>query len=97
VEPPFTTWGDPPWGPLVVTIIEIIGLVGLWIPILSSSALAMLMVTTAGAIGTWLIHGPKSTAAYPGMILVLVASLAWLQHAVVRRKSHAEYPEALSG
>jgi hypothetical protein len=82
----FTIWGYPPWGPLVISIIEIIGLVALWIPPLSTSAIVTLMVTTAGATGTWLIHGPKSTAAYPGTILLLVASLAWLQHAVMGRR-----------
>ena len=81
----FTTWGYPPWGPLVISIIEIVGLVALWIPTLAPSAIVALMVTAAGATGTWLIHGPKSTAAYPGMILVLVSSLAWLQHAAMRR------------
>ena len=75
----FTAWGYPPWGPLVISTIEIVGLVALWIPALARSASAALMVTTAGATGTWLIHGPRSTAAYPGTILVLVASLAWLQ------------------
>ena len=92
----FTTWGYPPWGPLVISVIEIIGLVALWIPTLSTSAIVTLMVTTAGATGTWLIHGPKSTAAYPGMILVLIASLAWLQHAVMRRNSHTEAPQSPS-
>jgi uncharacterized membrane protein YphA (DoxX/SURF4 family) len=93
----FTIWGYPPWGPLVISIIEIIGLVALWIPTLSTAATVALMVTTAGAAGTWLIHGPKSTSAYPGTILVLVASLAWYQHAVTRHNSHTEHPETLSG
>ena len=93
----FTTWGYPPWGPLVISTIEIIGLVALWIPALSTSASVALIVTTAGATGTWLIHGPKSTAAYPVTILVLVASLAWLQHAVMRRHSDTEHPDILSG
>ena len=92
----FTTWGYPPWGPLVISIVEIIGLVALWIPSLSTSAIVTLLVTTAGATGTWLIHGPKSTAAYPGTILVLIASLAWLQHTVMRRNSDTEHPETLS-
>ena len=77
----FTTWGYPAWGPVVISTIEIIGLAALWIPSLARWASIALMVTTAGATGTWLIHGPRSTAAYPGMILVLVATLAWLQHA----------------
>ena len=87
----FAIWSYPPWGPLVISIIEIIGLVALWIPTLSTSAIVTLMVTTAGATGTWWIHGPRSTAAYPGTILLLVASLAWLQHAVMRRNSHTEH------
>ncbi len=74
----FTTWGYPPWGPPLVSAIEIIGLAGLWIPTLATSASAALMVTTAGATATWLIHGPRNTAVYPGTIFVLVASLAWL-------------------
>jgi uncharacterized membrane protein len=93
----FTTWGYPSWGPLVIGIIEIMGLVALWIPPLSTSAIVTLMVIAAGATGTWLIHGPKSTAAYPGTILVLVASLAWLQQAVMRRDSQTERSETLSG
>jgi hypothetical protein len=93
----FTTWGYPPWGPLVTSIIEIVGLVALWIPALSTPAIVAVMLTTAGATGTWLIHGPKSTAVYPGTILVLLASLAWLEHAVMRRSSHTEHQETLSG
>jgi len=92
----FTTWGYPPWGPVVISIIEIIGLAVLWIPAVATWGSVALMITTAGATGTWLIHGPVSTAAYPGTILVLVASLAWLQHATVRRDSHTEHPEPLS-
>ena len=92
----FTIWGYPPWGPWVISIIEIFGLAALWIPAFARSASVALMVTTAGAAATWLIHGPRSTAAYPGTILVLVASLAWLQQAAVRRDSHIERPEPLS-
>jgi hypothetical protein len=29
--------------------------------------------------GTWLIHGPRIAAAYPGTIFVLVGVLTWLQ------------------
>ena len=81
----FTTWGYPSWGPLVISTIEIIGLVALWLPALATSACVALIVTTAGAAATWLIHGPQSTAAYPGTILVLVAWLVWLQHPATRR------------
>ena len=92
----FTTWGYPPWGPLVISTIEIVGLAALWIPALATSASAALMITTAGATGTWLIHGPRSTAAYPGTILVLVAALAWLQQTTVRPGAHTAPPERRS-
>ena len=92
----FTTWGYPPWGPVVISIIEIIGLAVLWIPAVATWGSVALMITTAGATGTWLIHGPVSTAAYPGTILVLVAVLTWLQQARVGRDSHTEHPEPLS-
>jgi uncharacterized membrane protein YphA (DoxX/SURF4 family) len=88
----FTTWGYPSWGPLVISTIELLGLAALWIPALATWAIAALMITTAGATGTWLIHGPRSTAAYPGTILLLLASLAWLRHATVRRDSHSGPP-----
>jgi uncharacterized membrane protein YphA (DoxX/SURF4 family) len=92
----FMTWGYPSWGPVVISTIEIIGLAALWIPAVAQTASAALMVTTAGATATWLIHGPRSTAAYPGTILILVASLAWLQQARVKRDSHVEHLEPLS-
>jgi len=81
----FTTWGYPPWGPVVISTIEIIGLAALWIPAVAAWASAALMATTAGATGTWLIHGPRALAAYPGTILVLVGVLSRMQRAKARR------------
>jgi len=82
----FTTWGYPAWGAAAVSTVEILALITLWIPPLAMAAMAVMMVTLSGATGTWLIHGPRGTAAYPGMILLLVAVLAWLQ-ASMRRGS----------
>ena len=73
----FESWGYPGWGASVVSGAEILGLVALWIPKLALAALGGLTITLAGATGTWLIHGPRQTAAYPGTILVLVLLLAW--------------------
>ena len=74
----FTAWGYPAWGSLVISTIEVIGLAALWIRSAATWAGAALMITTAGATGTWLIHGPRSTAAYPGTILALLAVLQLL-------------------
>jgi uncharacterized membrane protein YphA (DoxX/SURF4 family) len=82
----FTTWGYPAWGAVAISTLEIVALITLWIPTLTMAAMAVLMVTLSGAAGTWLIHGPRGTAAYPGTILLLVALLAWLQ-ARIRRGS----------
>jgi len=73
----FATWGYPAWGPLVVSGAEILALLALWIPRLAAPAIGVLMLTLIGATATWLVHGPQSTAAYPGAILVLVLLLAW--------------------
>src|SRR5438045_9406534 len=75
----FTTWGYPAWGAVAVSAAEILALFMLWIPFLSKAATAVLMITLTGATATWLVHGPRSTAAYPGTILLLVAGLATLQ------------------
>jgi uncharacterized membrane protein YphA (DoxX/SURF4 family) len=91
----FAMWGYPPWSPVVISIIEIIGLAVLWIPAVATWGSVALMITTAGATGTWLIHGPDSIAAYPATILGLVAVLTWLQ-ARARRDSHPEHPDPLS-
>lgn len=92
----FTTWGYPPWGPLVISTVEIIGLAALWIPAVATWASAALMITTAGAAGTWLIHGPRLTAMYPGTILVLIGVLTWLQQASARGNSRARHREPVS-
>src|SRR4051812_10791336 len=65
----FVAWGYPGWGALVVTIAEIIALIALWNSNLALTASAVLMITLTGATGTWLIHGPRATALYPGTIL----------------------------
>lgn len=75
----FVTWGYPAWGSTAVSIVEIAGLVALWIPAVMPVALAALMCTLTGATGTWLIHGPRATAAYPAVILLLVLILSGIE------------------
>jgi len=92
----FSSWGYPFWGAVVVSWIELVGLAALWIPALAPVASAVLTVFLVGATGTWLIHGPRIAAAYPGTILVLVAFLVWSQQARMRRDSQAGHPQRLS-
>ena len=75
----FAAWGYPSWGAIAVSVAEITALVLLWIPRLALAAAAVLAITLTGAVGTWLMHGPRPTAAYPGTILLLVAVLARLE------------------
>lgn len=77
----FVTWGYPAWGAVAVSIVEIAGLIALWIPAVVPMALVALICTLTGATGTWLIHGPRATAAYPGTILILVLILVGLEAA----------------
>jgi uncharacterized membrane protein YphA (DoxX/SURF4 family) len=82
----FVVWGYPAWGALTTTVVEILGLIALWIPRFARIAIAVLVVVLVGAAYTWLRHGPSSTAAFPGIILMFVAFLAWLE-ATSRRAS----------
>ena len=77
----FVAWAYPSWGAVVVSCAEIIALAMLWIDRFALAATGLLAITLTGAIGTWLIHGPRATAAYPGAILLMVAVLAWTEHA----------------
>jgi uncharacterized membrane protein YphA (DoxX/SURF4 family) len=75
----FDLWGYPAWGAIATTVVEILGLIALWIPSFARVAIAVLAVILLGAAGTWLLHGPRSTAAFPGIILTVLAGLAWLE------------------
>lgn len=75
----FIAWGYPGWGPLAVSSAEIVSLLLLWVPRLAPPAIGVLTITLTGAVGTWLIHGPRATAAYPGIILLVLWWLAWLE------------------
>jgi len=89
----FTTWGYPAWSPPVISTIEIVGLVTLWIPAVALWGCAVLMVTTAGATGTWLLNGPRLVALFPGIVFVFVGVLAWLQQAKIRLRQADLPPE----
>jgi uncharacterized membrane protein YphA (DoxX/SURF4 family) len=75
----FVVWGYPAWGALATSVVEILGLVALWIPNLVRVAIGVLAAVLIGAACTWLIHGPRSVAAFPGIILLFIGCLAWLE------------------
>lgn len=85
----FSAWGCPSWGAIVVSSAEIASLIALWIPRLALLALGVEAITLSGAVFTWLVHGPRATAAYPGTILLLVGLRAWLEVAVKARTLNA--------
>ncbi|HEY3885814.1 MAG TPA: DoxX family protein [Vicinamibacterales bacterium] len=88
----FVMWGYPSWGAVFVSVVEVTGLIALWMPAMVPAAIVALIGTVTGATMTWLIHGPRATAAYPGAILVLLALLAGLEKA--ERTSRPESTKA---
>lgn len=72
----FALWGYPAWGAVAISAVEIVALIALWVRAIARAAIVALMCTLTGATATWLIHGPRATAAYPGVILALVLVLA---------------------
>jgi hypothetical protein len=81
----FVLWGYPAWGALATSVVEILGLIALWIPGLVRVAIGVLAVVLVGAASTWLIHGPRTVAAFPGIILLFIGGLAWLE--IARRRA----------
>lgn len=75
----FRTWGYPSWGAIAVSLAETVSLFLLWIRPLAIPAISILATTLTGAVVTWMIHGPRATAAYPAAILLLIAGLVWLE------------------
>jgi putative oxidoreductase len=86
----FVRWGYPGWGAVATSVVEIVGLVALWIPALAMTAVAVLTIVLVGAACTWLIHGPSVVAVFPGTLLVLVACLGWLE---ARARRASRYPQ----
>lgn len=75
----FAEWGYPAWGAVAVSLAEIAGLLALWIRPLALIGVGVLTVTLTGATVTWVMNGPARAAAYPGLLLVLLAVLVWIQ------------------
>jgi uncharacterized membrane protein YphA (DoxX/SURF4 family) len=80
----FVRWGYPAWGADATSVVEIVGVIALWIPVLARVVTAALMVILVGAVCTWLMHGPSLAAIIPGTLLVMLAGLAWLEPTVKR-------------
>jgi hypothetical protein len=93
----FAAWGYPAWGAVVVSLVEIAALIALWRRALAPAAIIALMCTLTGATATWLIHGPRQTAAYPGAILALVLLLGALEKGprprTTRNRTATDYTE----
>ena len=73
----FVEWGYPAWGAVATSIVESIGLIGLWIPRTTPYAGVLLSVVMLGAIYTWFVNGPLTAAVIPGILLVLLVGLVW--------------------
>lgn len=84
----FALWGYPAWGAVAISAVEIVALIALWVPAVAPAAIVALMCTLTGATATWLIHGPRATAAYPGVILALVLIMAALEKTQRVRHPH---------
>jgi uncharacterized membrane protein YphA (DoxX/SURF4 family) len=48
----FVLWGYPAWGAMATTVVEIAGLIALWIPRFARVAIAVLAVVLVGAAYT---------------------------------------------
>lgn len=71
----FAGWGYPAWFVLVIGLLEVAGVIGLWVPRLSRAAMTLLIAIMIGAAYTNLTHPPIAQALRPVIFLLLVVLL----------------------
>ena len=75
----FAVWGYPAWFVLVIGALEVVGVLGLWVPRLSRYAVGLLAIILLGATYTNLTHPPIIQTIRPVVFLVLLAILFRMQ------------------
>ncbi len=80
-EARFAGWGYPAWFVLVIGALEVVGVLGLWVPAVSRYAIGLLALILLGATYTNLTHPPISEAVRPVIFLVVLATLFVTQRA----------------
>jgi uncharacterized membrane protein YphA (DoxX/SURF4 family) len=71
----FAGWGYPAWFVLVIGALEVVGVLGLWVPAISRYAIGLLAVILLGATYTNLTHPPIIEAVRPVVFLAVLATL----------------------
>lgn len=71
----FAGWGYPAWFVLVIGALEVVGVLGLWVPAASRYAIGLLALILGGATYTNLTHPPITEAVRPVLFLAVLATL----------------------
>jgi uncharacterized membrane protein len=71
----FAGWGYAPWFVPVIGILELLGVLGLWVPGLARPAAGLLAVILMGALYTNVTHPPLVEAIRPAVFLVLLGAM----------------------
>ena len=77
----FAGWGYPAWFVPVIGSLELLGVIGLWVPRARQGAVALLAAIMLGAIYTNVTHPPLSEIVRPVIFLALLGTLATVQRA----------------
>lgn len=81
----FTAWGYPAWFVPVVGALEVLGVLGLWVPRVSWQAMVLLAVVLLEASYANLSHPPIAQAVRPALFLTLLTALFVTQRMAPRR------------
>jgi putative oxidoreductase len=74
-EARFAGWGYPTWFVPVVGALEVLGVIGLWLPRVSQQAMVLLAIVLLEASYANLSHPPIAQAVRPAVFLILLLGL----------------------
>ncbi len=80
----FVAWGYPSWFVPLVGALEVLGVIGMWVPRASVASMALLAVVLLEASYANLSHPPVLQAARPVIFLAMLTALFWAQRRAPR-------------
>jgi uncharacterized membrane protein YphA (DoxX/SURF4 family) len=83
-EARFVGWGFPAWFVPIVGGLEVLGVIGLWLPRVSRQAIALLAIVLLEASYANLSHPPIMQAIRPAVFLALLLGLFFTQRMPLR-------------
>lgn len=88
----FARWGYPEIVMYGVGVLEVMGVVGLWIKSTRKRAAGLIAIIMIGALVTNILNDPWAVALVPGVLFLLASELVWIRKSSSRYVDHTPEP-----